>query len=218
MRTYIIIMLAILTTTTYAQESKIEVRTNEGTFSVRISENEGNISATMLSVPENIHKRLMMDIRKLRKDYIINLRSRKDRKEAMALLDEIEDLINLLYNIGFSAQVSIQDTEGEDNIAVQEGPSPMSPERFSSLLSQLEDESFTDDKLNVLRSAVTTNYFTVNQLCAIMDKFDMDDDKVEAVRIVYPHVIDRENAHKLLSKVTFDKEKQEIREIIESNK
>ncbi|GEM_PF-965839 len=213
MRKYIIAIMLMIASLS-AQEGRISVKTDKGTFSVRISGNNGDISATMLSVPENVHKRLIKDIRTLRNEYISKLYSRRDRRQAMAVLDEMEDLINLLYRIGFSAEVNIDDNTEMDDESSEE---VMSPSRFNELLSQLGDESFSDDKLEILRSAVKNNYFTIDQLCRIMDEFSMDDDKVKAERIIYPHVVDTENAHKLLSKVTFDDAKKEIRRIIEEN-
>ncbi len=214
---YTILPVALLIAVSlYAQESKLEVKTKEGTFSVRISSKDESVSPTLLSEPDNIRERLIRDIRELRNEYISKLYSRKDRKEAMAVLDEMEDLINLLYRIGFSAQVNVNvEDESQDNSGYD--VTPMDAASFSSLLSELEDESFSDNKLDILKTAVKTNNFTVDQLCQIMDKFDMDEDRVKAVRIVYPHVVDPENSHKLLSKVTFSDSKKKIREIIESN-
>ena len=217
MRIHIALFLAmVVSTPVYPQESKIEVKTKEGTFSIRISGGNNSISPTMLSEPDNIKERLIKDIRELRNEYISKLYSRKDRREAMAVLDEMEDLINLLYRIGFSAQVNI-DVEDENQDNAEYNVTPMDPASFSSLLDELEDEDFSDNKLDILKTAVKTNYFTVDQLCQIMDKFDMDDDKVKAVRIIYPHVIDPENSHKLLPKVTFSDSKKKIRGIIEGN-
>ena len=221
-RLYVILPILFISMSLYAEESTLEVKTKEGTFSVRISSSDNSISATMLSEPENIRDRLMRDIRELRNEYISKLYSRKDRREAMAILDEMEDLINLLYRIGFSGQVNMR---GEVNVNIEDegdeveigvAPAPTDPASFDQLLDELEEESFSDDKLDILKTAARTNYFTVDQLCQVMDKFDMDDDKVKAVRIVYPHVIDRENSHKLLSKVTFSDAKRKIRQIIES--
>ena len=213
---YVILPVLLMAISLYAQESKIEVKTKEGTFSIRISGGDNSISPTMLSEPDNIKERLIRDIRELRNEYISKLYSRKDRREAMAVLDEMEDLINLLYRIGFSAQVNI-DVEDENQDNAEYDVSPMDPASFSSLLEELEDEDFSDNKLDILKTSVKTNYFTVDQLCQIMDKFDMDEDKVKAVRIVYPYILDRENSHKLLSKVTFSDSKKKIRGIIETD-
>ncbi len=199
-------------------ESKISVSTPNGQFSIRMSTATNNTHGipdpTVLSVPENIVKRIRLDLRVLRTQYIQKLYLEHDRQEALSIADEIEDLTALLYKLGFKDQ---QNNGSNTPPPPPPTPAPMSEERFASLLGQLDAESFSDDKLDILHTSFKDNYFSVSQVSLIMDRFDMDDNKVQAVAILYPHIVDRENCFKLLTKVTFGDSKDRLKEIITKN-
>ncbi len=192
-----------------AAETSIRIQTPEGEFEVRVT---GPIAD--LQGPEAAHQRILQDLRELRTRYLTRLSSARDRQQALALTDEIEDLVNLLWATGrFPGAgwvVAVSTPETPPPVA------PMSPAAFEELVRQVEAESFSDDRLEILRTAALNNAFTVAQVARLMDLFDFGDDRVEVVRILYPRVVDPENAHILLSHVEFDDEKEAIRRIISS--
>ncbi len=191
-------------------ETRVTLRTPEGTFEVRVSET-GDLQS--LQSPEAVRQRILEDLRILRTEYLTRLRQARDRREATALTNEIEDLVNLLWQTG-------RFTGGRwvvvlPSVGAEEVPpvAPMDPVAFETLVRQLEEESFSDDRLEILRTAAMNNAFTVAQVARLMDLFDFGDDRVEVVRILYPRVVDPENAHQLLSHVEFDNEKEALQRI-----
>lgn len=206
-------------------ENRVEMKTPAGNISIRISDyvddNQAAPSPVLLAIPENIVRRIRLDLRVLRNTYIQKLYSTRDRKAALSITDEIEDLTELIYKLNYSGNINIKVNNTDDIIIEDIVETPdryqMSPSKFSSLLSQIESESFSDDKFSILKTVVRENYFTVAQLSQIMKKFSMDDDKVKAVRIIYPHTIDKENGYKLISNVTFSDSKDNLKEIINEN-
>ncbi len=99
-------------------------------------------------------------------------------------------------------------------VEVEKKPEPMSSSSFRSLLRSLKDESFEDTRLEILRDAADRNYFTVSQLIDILEMFNFEDNKIEACKIVYPKLVDKENFHEVYSSFKFSSSKEELREWI----
>lgn len=186
----------------------VEVETPEGKISVRITD-ETRKEKIEFTSPTVVNEQIKKNLRKLRNIYIAKLISKTDREKANSLIDEIEDLVSLLY-VWVKEPVPVKPTPTKPVETIQ----PMSSSSFKTLLTNLKKEAFSEDKLNLLKQASQNNYFVIDQLLQIMDTFDSDPDKIEAVRIIYPKIIDKKNAFKLQSKVTFSGSKEEISAII----
>ncbi len=91
---------------------------------------------------------------------------------------------------------------------------PITEQQLQSLMHAINKESFGDSKLRVLESAVSTQYFLVPQVMKILQRFSFGEDKLDAVRMLWPRVLDRENAYQLYQGFTFQGEKDELRQII----
>lgn len=91
----------------------------------------------------------------------------------------------------------------------------MSADDFAVLLSDLEDEPFSDNQLSLLRIASSSHFFLVEQVEAILECFAFEDDRVEAVRILYPQILDDENAYRLFNKFVFSGSKEELARIFQ---
>ena len=94
---------------------------------------------------------------------------------------------------------------------------PMDDETFAAYLESIKEEIFSDDKLDYLRQTSRKNYFTCEQLGQILDLFDFSDDKLEAVRILKPRIVDPENAFMLKNKFTFDSDRKKFLDIMYSD-
>lgn len=93
----------------------------------------------------------------------------------------------------------------------------MSDARFDALLAAMNEAAFSHDRLSVLESASRDNYFVVAQLQRILEGMSFPDDKLHAVEIVAPRILDRENSFTLSSAFGFgfDSYKEQVREIFE---
>lgn len=92
-------------------------------------------------------------------------------------------------------------------------PVAMDPTSFGQLLDTVDNTAFSDDQVGLIRSAARSNWFTVDQVAAILNELPFSDDKLEVVRIVEPHLVDRENAWKLEACFAFSDDKDEVRAI-----
>lgn len=95
--------------------------------------------------------------------------------------------------------------------------SPMTSSSFRSFIAILEDESFEDTGLEILEDAADKNHFTVDQLVEIIGLFSFENNKIEACKIVYPKLIDKENSYEIYSSFQFPASKKEIRKWIEQH-
>lgn len=90
----------------------------------------------------------------------------------------------------------------------------MSNGSFNSLLGSLENESFSDDKISVLESSSGSNTFTCSQVKAILGKFSMSSDKLDALRTVKDRIEDLENKHVILGAFNFSGDKKKASQIL----
>lgn len=91
---------------------------------------------------------------------------------------------------------------------------PISEPQLQQLLTAITREKFGDGKKRVLESAAPTQYFLVPQVMKILQKFSFGDDKLDAVRTLWPRVLDQNNGYQLYQAFNFQGEKDQLREII----
>jgi len=68
----------------------------------------------------------------------------------------------------------------------------------------------------VLRDGARDDNFLVSQTKALLEQFSFSNDKLEAVRILWPRVLDRNNSFLLYEAFPFSSDKEKLRKIIGS--
>lgn len=91
----------------------------------------------------------------------------------------------------------------------------MDAARFRKLLAQVKGAAFEDERQTVLSTAARRNWFNCAQLGQIVDVISFADEKVAAVRVIAPKLVDRENSHEVLGKFTFDDDRAEAAKILD---
>jgi hypothetical protein len=91
---------------------------------------------------------------------------------------------------------------------------PITDAQLDQLMKAIGRESFGDAKLRVLSSAAPTQYYLVPQVLKVLQRFSFGADKLEAMRVLWPRVLDRENAYQLYGAFSFQGEKEQLRQII----
>ena len=87
------------------------------------------------------------------------------------------------------------------------GPTPMSSGAFASLVAAVDDATYSDDKLNAIRSAAAKNWFTIEQVGRLVDAQTYGSDQVAVVQACAAHVVDPENAFALSPHFTYGSDK-----------
>ncbi|QQS34838.1 MAG: DUF4476 domain-containing protein [Ignavibacteriales bacterium] len=138
----------------------------------------------------------------LERDFLTKL-SYRDYSRSKDLLIEIHDLL---------LSLPIED-EQYDPVE----PMAMNEVDFQQLYNSVKNESYESDQLSIIEISARYNYFSVAQLVRLLELFSYSNGKVEMVRILYPNVIDKYNAHQLINALTYSSDKEKVKAIIDSN-
>lgn len=85
---------------------------------------------------------------------------------------------------------------------------------FEALLKEIEDASFSDDKIGVLETALSNQMFTCDQVGRLIDAYDFSDGKVKALELTRSRLVDPQNKFKILSHYTFSSDKQKAQALL----
>lgn len=139
------------------------------------------------------------------------------RKALMKLEDELDEMRSALNN---APDMRRYRPQPQPQPAPQPQPPPqpvvypIAEDQLQNLSKAIARESFGDGKLRVLESAARSQYFLVPQVLKLLPRFTFAEDRLNAMRVLWPRVLDRENAYQLYGAFTFSNEKDELRKII----
>ena len=86
---------------------------------------------------------------------------------------------------------------------------------FQGLLGAINAESFSSGKQRVIGEAAQRSFFLVSHVAQVVNVLSFSNDKVRAVELLWPHVVDKQNAFHLYEAFTFENDKRRVRAIIE---
>jgi hypothetical protein len=92
---------------------------------------------------------------------------------------------------------------------------PISEAQLDALSRAMNRETFSDGKLRVLETGASQQHFLVPQVLKVIQKFTFLEDKLQVARLLWPRVLDRDNAYQLYGAFAFSSEKEELKRIIE---
>ncbi len=92
---------------------------------------------------------------------------------------------------------------------------PMADAALQDLMRAIKRESFSENRLRVLQQAVPGHYFVVAQAQQVLSIFSFSGDRLAAMRLLKPRLLDRENFFKLYDSFSFSSEKAELKKILE---
>lgn len=94
------------------------------------------------------------------------------------------------------------------------GPSAMTNQEFNNLFNMVENTSFDDSKLSIVKQALTYNYLNTEQVSLLLDLFSFESYKLKLAKHTYPKVIDPQNFYLVNEQFTFNSSKKELSEFI----
>ncbi len=86
---------------------------------------------------------------------------------------------------------------------------------FSSIVAAVNEQSFAQDKLRVVGDAARTHLFRVEQVIQLLNALDFPTNKVSALEMLAPRMVDRGNDFKIYGAFTFSSDKEKARKILE---
>ncbi|MCT4581389.1 MAG: DUF4476 domain-containing protein [Flavobacteriales bacterium] len=93
---------------------------------------------------------------------------------------------------------------------------PIPESSVQSIKSSIEDESFSDDKMNVAKQAIKNRCITVSQVRDIMSVFDFEDKKLEFAKYAYSRTYDVDNYYLVNKDFDFSSTKEDLNKFLES--
>ncbi len=91
---------------------------------------------------------------------------------------------------------------------------PITEAMLRSLVAAIRNEPFADDQLTVLEEAVPSQYFLVSQAQQILRSFTFSSDRLKAMRLLRPRLLDLENGFKLYESFDHSSDKDELKRIL----
>lgn len=86
---------------------------------------------------------------------------------------------------------------------------PMDPWEFQRLLAAVRDQPFGDDRLLVIELAARDHLFSVAQVVGLLDSLTFGSEKLDALRLLAPLIVDRANRFEIVGAFTFSSERRE---------
>ena len=239
------------------------INTPDGSVTIDVNDNTSRNRGYTSSgtIINNINNKLD----RLERDFISKL-SRRERKNAELILDDIFSLLRMLpnnsnvtitqsntnsnynNNNNGSVTMSINDNTGQNgggsatisfnqggaNININENSNSnshtststststttvvtntaMSPSNFESFYQNMQNESFDDGKMSTLEVNTKHNYYNIDQVTRVIKLFSFSDSKLNALRIMYKKVVDKNNSQQVLQSFEFENDKKKAKNIM----
>lgn len=124
--------------------------------------------------------------------------------------DRIQALRNRLSGINADVAAAVR------HRVHQERPrhAAMRSARFEKIELELEAAPFRDDKLRIVRRIVRDGWFTSAQARAVAHRMHFSDDKVAALTLMHPRVVDPDNFGIVFGELPHRSDRQELEEAI----
>lgn len=97
---------------------------------------------------------------------------------------------------------------------VEAPPAPATGAEMTRLSNSLREATFRKDKMRVMRLATPNMFFSTAQARQIVEHFSFNSDKVEVLAMLYPQLVDPENAHTLFAALTHASDRRKLEEKI----
>jgi len=94
----------------------------------------------------------------------------------------------------------------------------MSKREFEVLYSKVKDKPFSRDKFELIEVGSLDSRFACYQCRRMMELFSFDDERLEVLELMAPHIVDSENGELLFDALNFENNKEKARKIIKSVK
>lgn len=91
---------------------------------------------------------------------------------------------------------------------------PMDRKTFALLKGSVKKQGFPDDQLTLLQTAVEDNYFSAEQITEVLELLFYPDDKLDALRLLYPVCVDKGGKFRIVDAFFYDSDKEAALEIM----
>ncbi len=90
----------------------------------------------------------------------------------------------------------------------------LSPHGLERIISLAKEVSFKDDRMRLLKAALTERDVTTAQCVRLMRLADFDDERLEIIQCVAGHIADPENIDDILDELNFSSNRDKARKML----
>ena len=123
----------------------------------------------------------------------------------------------MLFTLAMPMMASVQRHEVEHHqrkeMRDKFRPKAMQDEDFSMMCKVVKDASFSDKMIGVIKVACISSYFTSKQCAQLLSMFSFEDDKLKALKVLHPRMLDID-AKPILKQFTFSDNKDKAIDIL----
>ena len=97
-------------------------------------------------------------------------------------------------------------------------PRAMRDNDFDMMVGIVKKASFDDKKIDVIRVACIGSYFSSKQCAKLLSLLSFDDNKIKALEVIAPRLVDMNNADDIVKKLSFSSSKDKAVSILQRRK
>jgi len=97
---------------------------------------------------------------------------------------------------------------------VPAGEEPMTRDDFEAALASIASHGFAAERLEVIAQLARGNWFVVEQARRVIESFSFGKDRLQALELLAPRIVDRQNDFRLFEAFTFESDKAQARRIL----
>ena len=97
-------------------------------------------------------------------------------------------------------------------------PRAMRDKDFEMMAGIVKNASFDDNKIDVIRVACIGSYFSSKQCAKLLSLMSFDNDRVKALEIIAPRLVDMNNIDDIVKKFSFSSSKDKAVSILQRHK
>lgn len=139
------------------------------------------------------------------------LRDRKARTRLQRLIETTRDraahYIDGVERDGWGREDRL---DGHDDY----GYYALTDSELKTMISRVQGESYADDQLALIKAVAQSNYFTADQVVALMKLCSYEDTRIEIAATLYPRVLDSQNWYLVYDGLSYSSSKKTLRERI----
>ncbi len=127
-----------------------------------------------------------------------------------------------LMMIPMPQQAAAQERKPKARIEKRERKPQRRPERmramrdddFSMMYKIVKETSFDKNKINIIRVACISSSFSSKQCARLLALLSFDDNKLEALKVIAPSLVEADSYNKILSQFSFSSNKEKAAKIL----
>jgi hypothetical protein len=136
--------------------------------------------------------------------------ARRSLEQALVAIGKLQGAADLRALLEESGLI-LNEGEKAAIVAEEDRRRGLSAKRFEQVVAAMTSVSFSEGRMQQLKTELKAEVLTSSQAWALVELFDFSRDRVEALVFLHPQVVDPENFSDLLSGLKFESDREIVR-------